>query len=63
MNESGALGGALAQLGQCGDRLSVLVAEEAERESLCFLEPVRDYVRWVLYVSSSSHPCFSSVEY
>jgi sorting nexin-1/2 len=45
--EQGVLGNALCQLGHCADRLSVLSAEQAEKEQLFFVEPTKDYTRLV----------------
>mmetsp|Transcript_6314 Transcript_6314/g.7959 ORF Transcript_6314/g.7959 Transcript_6314/m.7959 type:complete len:433 (+) Transcript_6314:299-1597(+) len=43
--ESGSLGSALGQLGQCADKLSVVASVEADKESQFFEEPLKDYVR------------------
>jgi sorting nexin-1/2 len=49
-SEHGALGPAMSHLGHCVDRLSVLASEEADKEQVLFVEPVRNYVRLVASV-------------
>ena len=48
--ESDGLGEAMAQLGQCADKLSRITAVEADKERQFFDEPIRDYVRLVRQV-------------
>ena len=52
-SEADSLGNALTQLGHTADKLSVLAAEEAEKEALYFEEPVRDYVRMAAAVKQA----------
>ena len=52
-SEHGQLGTAMSQLGHCVDRLSVLAAEEADKESLLFVEPIKHYVRLVSCVKQA----------
>ena len=46
-SESDSLSNALSQLGNCADRLSVFTAEEAEKETLYFEEPIKFYTQMV----------------
>ena len=46
-SEADALGGALSQMGQTADGLSVVSAEHAEREMAQFEEPIKDYVKTI----------------
>jgi len=52
-SEHGQLGTAMSQLGHCVDRLSVLAAEEADKEAVLFVEPVKHYVRLVQCVKQA----------
>uniref|UniRef100_A0A7S2WCE5 PX domain-containing protein n=1 Tax=Mucochytrium quahogii TaxID=96639 RepID=A0A7S2WCE5_9STRA len=51
--EADALGDAMAQLGQCADKLSRITAVEADKEAQFFDEPIRDYVRLVRQVKAT----------
>lgn len=46
-SEADALGGALSSMGETADRLSVLAAEQAEREMAQFEEPLQDYLKTI----------------
>ncbi len=43
--ENDVLGGSLTKLGETSDSLSVMTAEEAEKEALSFEQPLQDYIR------------------
>ena len=47
------LAGALTHLGHTADQLSLLVAQQAERESIAFEEPIHDYIRMLASVKSA----------
>lgn len=46
-SEADALGGALSSMGETADKLSVLAAEQAEREMAQFEEPLQDYIKTI----------------
>lgn len=46
-SEADALGDALAKMGETADRLSVLSAEQAEKEMAQFEEPLQDYIKMI----------------
>jgi sorting nexin-1/2 len=46
-SEADALGGALLCMGETADKLSVLAAEQAEREMAQFEEPLQDYIKTI----------------
>lgn len=46
-SEADALGGALLIMGETADKLSVLAAEQAEREMTQFEEPLQDYIKTI----------------
>ena len=46
-SEADALGGALLSMGLTADKLSVLAAEQAEREMAQFEEPLQDYIKTI----------------
>lgn len=46
-SEADGLNSGLGQVGQCADKLSVLAAEQAEKEVLYFEEPIIDYIRLI----------------
>lgn len=46
-SEADALGGALLSMGETADKLSVLAAEQAEREMAQFEEPLQDYIKTI----------------
>ena len=46
-SEGDALGGALSSMGGAADKLSVLAAEQAEKEMAQFEEPLQDYIKTV----------------
>jgi sorting nexin-1/2 len=46
-SEADALGGALLCMGETADKLSVLVAEQAEQEMAQFEEPLQDYIKTI----------------
>jgi sorting nexin-1/2 len=46
-SEADALGGALLNMGETADKLSVLAAEQAEREMAQFEEPLQDYIKTI----------------
>jgi len=48
--EADALGDAMAQLGQCADKLSRITAVEADKEAQFFDEPIKEYVKLVKQV-------------
>ncbi len=52
-SETDALGGALTQMGHTADTLSVLSAEQAEKESSSFEDPMVDYIRLIASVKSA----------
>lgn len=45
----------LSHIGHCSDQLSILAAEQAEREALHFEEPIFDYIRLVGAVKAALH--------
>lgn len=51
--ETDQLAGALTHLGHTADQLSLLVAQQAERESIAFEEPIHDYIRMLSAVKSA----------
>lgn len=52
-SEADALGGALSQMGQTADGLSVVSAEHAEKEMAQFEEPIKDYVKTIQAVKQA----------
>ncbi|KAL7567796.1 hypothetical protein ACA910_000548 [Epithemia clementina (nom. ined.)] len=46
-SEADALGDALSKMGETADRLSVLSAEQAEKEMAQFEEPLQDYIKMI----------------
>jgi len=42
-----ALGNVFSKLGNCADRLSVLIRKRVDRENVHFREPIKDYIRMV----------------
>ncbi len=51
--EADALGDAMANLGQCADKISRITAIEVDKESQFFDEPIRDYVRLIKQVKQT----------
>lgn len=54
-SEADSLGDALKQMGETADRLSVLSAEQAEKEMAQFEEPLQDYIKMIHAVKLALH--------
>jgi sorting nexin-1/2 len=54
-SEADSLGGALKKMGETADRLSVLSAEQAEKEMAQFEEPLQDYIKTIHAVKLALH--------